>query len=481
LPAMNRNKTVILAAFLLLLIFAAGAWAQMTPRTHDGTGTVTSYTREDVREKWRKKFQFDYKPYLSGEKKLGFFPDEKLYKKIYYYITLKYVDSIDNDALLKGVKEEVKKLLVQAKVDPAGLDGISRGDSPMDSVVKAFGSKVDPDLLRFACLRGMLEALNDPHTVLMLPDDYDRLKENMAGGNFFGIGVFIMLDPDNYNWLTVSEAIEGTPAYEAGLKPGDIVTAIDGETTKGQPIDLAVSKIRGTEGSAVKLTIKRKGEEKPFDVSIRRAFIHVNSVKAKLINGNVGYIKLRVYGSDSGTEIEKALTQMDAKGVKYYILDLRNNSGGLIDASVDVCSKFLPRNLAVVSVVSRSGNPKVLRTNGGRHTTLPMVVLVNELSASASEITAGCLKDHKRATLIGERTFGKGSVQELMPIRSDGDKTAALKLTIALFYTPNNVKINKVGLEPDVKVPMDIREANVDDFDKDLQLQRAVKFLQSGK
>lgn len=469
----KRLLTTILAITMIFL-FAAGVWANVGFLKNP---EQASYSREKIREKWRKKYQFDYKPYIKGEKKLGLNPDENLYRRIYYYVTLKFVQPVDSKDLSTGIFGEVKRLLKQAKVDTADLKKVPRTENPMKELVKVYGDRVDPDLLRFAVIRGMMEGLNDPHTMLMLPEDYKRLKENMSGGNFYGIGVFIMLDPDNYNWLTVSEPIEGTPAYKAGLKPGDVVTEIDGESTKGQPIDLAVSKIRGAKGTDVVLTIKRKGESKPLKVPITRDFIHVNSVKAKLIENKIGYIKLRVYGSDTGSELEQAMKKLENKGAKAFILDLRNNSGGLIDSSVDVCSKFLPRGSAVVSVVQRGGTPKVYRTMGGNHPKFPMVVLINELSASASEITAGCLRDHGRAILIGEKSFGKGSVQELMPIRSNGGSPAALKLTIALFYTPKNTKINKVGLEPDVKVPMDLRDAGVEQYNKDKQLQKAVEYL----
>ncbi len=479
----SRSKIIILLMLAVLTIMLCPpAEARIVTDASDDfdellDGILTGYSRENIREKLNKKFQFDYKPYLDGEKKLDFSPDQALFRRLYFYVTLKYVEPVKDDALISGMFAEVEKLLDQAKVDTSALANVPRSNAPMDDIVKAYGNKVDPDILRFAVIRGMLEGLNDPHTVFLLPDDYQRMKESIAGGNFYGIGVFIMLDPDNYNWLTVSEPIEGTPAFDAGLKPGDVVIEIDGESTKGQPIDVAVTKIRGKENTRVVLTVKRRGEDKPIKVPITRAFIHVNSVKANLINDNIGYIKLRTYGQDSGEELDKALQNLKKKGAKGIILDIRNNAGGLIDASVDVCSKFLPRGVPVVQVATRSGSPRTYRTSGGTHPNYPMVILINELSASASEITAGCLRDHKRAVLIGEKTFGKGSVQELMTIRTDGEKETALKITIAQFYTPNKSRINKVGLEPDIVVPMDLRDAGIDQYEKDLQLQKAVSYL----
>jgi len=439
----------------------------------------TAYSQDDIRKELKKKYDYDYKPYLKGKKKLGFDPDKQLFQRIYYTISLKYVKPINNKELMDGVFKEVGKLLKQANVSSAGLADIPRNGIPMEEIVKAYGTKISPNIIRFACIRGMMEALDDPHSILMLPDDYAKMKESMSGGNFSGIGVFIMSDPDNFNWLTVSEPIEGTPAYDAGLQPGDIIIAVDGKTTKDEPIDLTVSRIRGAEGTKVKLTIKRKGVAKPFTLSIVRRFIHVSSVKAEMLKDKIGYIKLRVYGESTGEEMGKALAELQAKGAKAIILDVRNNSGGLIDSAQDVCSKFLTSGTPVVSVVNRADSKRVMRSTGGSFTNIPMVLMVNELSASASEITAGALKDNNRATLIGARTFGKGSVQELTPIYGNTGQPAALKLTIALFYTPKGTKIDGQGLNPDIVVPQDVKDANVKTPAKDKQLQKAMQFLKT--
>jgi carboxyl-terminal processing protease len=469
----NRKKIIVLIIMLaFFIITAAEIFASPDNRS------AHAYTREDVREKLRKKHEFDYKPYLTGERKLNFNPDESLYRQVYYYVSLRYVEPVNDKVLVEGVFNQVAKLLKQANIDPSGLQAIPRTDNPMPLIVNAYGKQVNPSLLRLAAVQGLLDALNDPHSTLMLPDDYKKLRESMAGGNFSGIGVYIMSDPDNYNMLTVSEPIEGTPAQKAGLKAGDVILAINGESTKDEPIDVSVAKIRGPEGSPVSLRISRKGLDKPFDIQIRRAFIHVNSVVPKLIDKQIGYLKLNVYGSDTAKELEEAMTALEKRGAKAYILDLRNNAGGLIDSAEQVCSKFLPAGTPVVHVVDRSGGKRIYRAKGGEHPKFPMVVMINELSASASEITAGALRDNKRAILVGEKSFGKGSVQELMPIQGKSSDPAALKLTVALFYTPNGTKINKAGLEPDIKVPMELKNIGVDNYKEDIQLQRAVQHLQ---
>ncbi len=463
-----------MVSLLLILVFAQTVQAGV--RYNNG---LCAYSKEDIREKLRKKFEFDYRPYLKGKKKLWFHPSEDLYSQVYHSIKQIYVEPVDNKTLIEGVFAEVKRLLKQAKVDPSGLKNIPHKMFPMKEIVRAYGDKVNPDLLRLACIRGLLEALNDPYSVLLLPDEYKRLEESMRGGDFYGIGVFIMSDPDNYNWLTVSEPIEGTPAYKAGLKPGDVIIAIDGKSTKGEPLDVSVARIRGPANTIVRLTIKRKGVKKPFVVPIKRGFIHVNSVKACMIGKKIGYIKLRMFGFDSNSEMEKALKKLKAKGAKAIILDLRNNSGGLLDAATYICSKFLPKGAPIVTVVKRGGEKEIDRSFGGEYQDIPMVVLVNELSASASEITAGALKDNKRAILIGERTFGKGSVQQPSIAVGSSQNPAALKLTIGLFYSPSGRKIRRQGVEPDIKVPMDLRKAGIDYYKKgeDIQLKKAVEYL----
>ncbi|HPZ09921.1 MAG TPA: S41 family peptidase, partial [Candidatus Eremiobacteraeota bacterium] len=295
--------------------------------------------------------------------------------------------------------------------------------------------------------------------------------ESMSGGNFTGVGIYIELDREVDNQLTVVEPIEGTPGYEAGLKSGDWIIKIDGKSTKGVNLDNAVTQIRGPEGSIVTLTIQRKGVDEPIEFKIKRAFIHVSTVVSKIVNENVGYIKLRLFGSETNREIDQAMTDLEKKGAKAFILDLRNNGGGYVTAAVDVSSKFLKEGEDIVSIKDRFGGKNRYKSYGTVHELFPLVILVNNFSASASEITAGAVRDGKRGILLGTKTFGKGSVQTIYPL----DKGGAIKITTAHYFTPRGRNINEKGLKPDIIVEMD------DDLigtDKDIQMEEAVKYLQ---
>lgn len=414
----------------------------------------------------------DYSSLLKDPKELKFKPDDALFRNVYYYIKKSFVEDVPSEKLFEGVKSEVSDLLTQAKVSTKDLSKLDPNKKVLPQLLSLYGSKVDPNLLSFAAILGMLDAVEDRYSLLMLPEDYSQLQEQMQATEFGGIGIYIELDKDHGNRLTVFEPIEGTPAYNAGLHSGDKVLKIDGTSTDGIDIEAAQAKIRGPVGSAVLLEVERKDEPKPLTFKVVRGKIHVVSVSEKLIDKHIGYVRLRQFGARTGEELAAALTRLKSEGATSFILDLRNNGGGYIDASVDVVGQFLDKNNAlVVYTIDRANRRREYRsTISGKP--LPMIVLINQYSASASEITAGALRDHGVAKLVGHKSFGKGSVQQLYPF-SDG---SALKLTIAKFYTPAGHVINKVGLEPDVKIDMEPRF--VGRGDKDVQLTKAVEMLE---
>lgn len=318
-------------------------------------------------------------------------------------------------------------------------------------VAKAEPSTLEKNWLAHRVIEGMVEGLGDRYTVFMDPEEYQRLKESMSGGNFGGVGIYIELNKDNGGRLTVARPIPDTPASDAGLKTGDVILAIDGESTYGFTIDDAQERLRGPLGSEVVLSIRRLNQARPFDVKLIRDKIKVSSVTSRLRTAKghkVGYIRLQMFGERTDQEMEEAIRKLDSQGAEGYILDLRNNGGGYIISAVDVVSKFLPTGSVVTSVEERGAGNRIYRTRPSLRKPKPLVLLVNQNSASASEITAAALADHERAELVGVKTFGKGSVQKIFSL-PDG---SGVKITTAHYHTPNGKDINEVGIEPDQEV-----------------------------
>ncbi len=310
-------------------------------------------------------------------------------------------------------------------------------------VEKNYVEKVDPQKLIYGAIRGMLSSL-DPHSSFMTPDQYKEMKVETKG-SFGGIGIEITV---KNGILTIVSPIEGTPGYKAGLKPGDRIIKINGESTVGISLMQAVKKLRGPKGTKVTITILRKGVEKPFDVTIVRDIIKIKSVTPKLL-GKIGYVRIRQFQETTDKELSKALKGWNGK-IDGLILDLRNNPGGLLDEAVKVADMFIDEG-TIVSIRGRGGKEQHVFTatkDMAIKKTIPMVILVNAGSASASEIVASCLQDHRRALIVGTRSFGKGSVQTIFPME-DG---SALRLTTAKYYSPLGREIQAKGVIPDVQV-----------------------------
>jgi carboxyl-terminal processing protease len=321
----------------------------------------------------------------------------------------------------------------------------------------------------YGAIRGMLGTLNDPNTIFSDPV-HTKIEQSNMEGHFGGVGVEIrMIDDD----LTVIRPMEGTPGERAGLLPGDVITHVDGKSIKGMDIIDAMTLIRGPEGTKVVLTIKREGKE-PFDVTIIRERIQIRTVKYEMMDDGVAYILLRQFDGNATKEIQRAYAELEKQNPKALILDLRGNPGGLLGEAISVSSQFLPEGSLVAIEREKDGEKKFTAQGGGVALNIPMVVLINEGSASASEIVAGALQDHGRAKLIGETTHGKGSVQNVHDLR-DG---SSVRVTIAHWYTPHGRLVHEKGLDPDIVV-----ELTEDDMKAGLdpQLDRAVEFLTTGQ
>ena len=315
-------------------------------------------------------------------------------------------------------------------------------------------------------VKGMVNALGDPYSVYMDPKMYSELMLETKG-SFGGVGIVLGVKDKT---LTVVAPIEGTPAEKAGIQSGDAIIRIDALDTKDMALDEAVGKIRGPEGSEITLTILRPAQE-PKEYKLTRATIVLKTVSAKMLNDEIGYIRLSMFSETTGSDFAQKMTELEEKGMKSLVLDLRNNPGGLINESVKVASLLVPKG-PVVSVISKDGSRETMQSTLDKPT-IPLAVLVNGGSASASEIVAGAIQDLEVGKLIGVKTFGKGSVQRLVPL----DKDSAIKITIAEYHTPKDRAIHGKGLAPDIVVEMP-KEINKDD-PQDPQLDMAIEVLKA--
>ncbi len=309
---------------------------------------------------------------------------------------------------------------------------------------KYIEKNVDEQNLLKGALEGLVNSLDDPYSYYEDPESLKREQEDLLKGEFGGLGIWITIKD---GILTIISPIEDTPAYKAGVKAGDQIVEIDGESTSGITLKEAVNKLRGKKGTKVTLTIRRKGLSKDIKITIVRDIIKVESVKSKILYGDIGYLRLTSFNGKTYKDMKKALRKFKNKGIEGIILDLRNNPGGLLAVAVDVAGEFLP-DKKIVYIVDRNGKKRALWSGDGDFPDIPLVVLVNKGSASASEIVSGAIKDYKRGVLIGEKTFGKGLVQNVFMLSNGG----ALHLTIARYLTPSGAYIHKKGIKPDIVV-----------------------------
>ncbi len=322
--------------------------------------------------------------------------------------------------------------------------------------------------LAYDAIQGVLFGLSDQFTSFISPDAAKIIQED-ATGSFSGIGAFVQLNQQRA--LQITKIIADSPAEAAGLKPGDLILEVDGKSMVGEDISLQVAKVRGPEGSKVTLTVLR-GNDPPFKMDVVRKKIDIKLVESKMLDGGIGYVSLSSFLSNTTSDqLNAAIKDLLAKNPKGLIFDLRGNGGGFLDQAIDVASIFLPKGV-VLYERTKDGQEKVYNsTDGGIAHDIPLVVLVDGGTASASEIVAGAIQDRGRGKLIGDKTFGKGSVQQINHL-SDGSQ---LNVTIAHWFTPNNRAIHGVGLDPDIKVSAGTDPA------KDLQLDRAVQYLLTGQ
>ncbi|MGL4283668.1 S41 family peptidase [Eubacterium aggregans] len=330
---------------------------------------------------------------------------------------------------------------------------------------------VDEQALMDGAIKGMFDAIGDEYSAYYTKDEYTKLMESTTG-SFEGIGVVVTED-GNKNTIVVTP-YKYTPAGNAGIQTGDTIIKVDDEDVTGNGMDYAVSKMRGTAGTPVKVTVSRDGQE--IDFNLTRDTIDTKTVDSKVLGNNIGYIEISQFTETTGEEFKEQIDNLMAQGIQGLAIDLRYNGGGLVDQSVEVADRLLGQT-EVVYTMDKQGNRKDYRATSEDQVTVPVTVLVNEGTASASEILAGAIQDTQAGTLIGTKTFGKGIVQEVISLM-DG---TGYKLTNAKYFTPNGRNIHSVGLTPDVEINQNenYKDTLVVPEEQDTQMQKALEVLQS--
>ncbi len=339
----------------------------------------------------------------------------------------------------------------------------------LEKINKEYVDEINQSESMDSAINGLLQSL-DPYSSYMSPEIFNEMQTETSG-KFGGLGIEVGMES---GVVKVISPIDDTPASKAGIKAGDYIVKINGTQVQGKSLSEAVDLMRGSVGSDIELTVRRRGEKKALTFNIVREIIQIQSVKAELLEKNIGYIRLTSFNENSSNQIKKKINKFEKENeVKSYILDLRNNPGGLLSQAIKISDFFLD-NGEIVSTKSRktSENRKWFADQGDLISGKTLLVLINYGSASASEIVAGALKDHKRAILIGESSYGKGSVQSIIPLKNDG----AIRLTVAKYYLPSGKSISEVGVSPDIEVV-----ETLDDFriktKTDNQLNYAIKLL----
>lgn len=372
--------------------------------------------------------------------------------------------SLTNLAISQVVKKS--EPVVQEKETPNDLyNKLELFSFALSTIQSEYVDEKSSKDLIYGSLKGMLNSL-DPHSQFMDPNDYKELKSETKG-KFGGLGIEISIKD---SLLTVITPIEDTPAWKAGIKSGDRIVKIEKELTRDMTLDEAVKRLRGEPGTVLHITILRENEGLIKEFTITREIIHVIDVKdVHIIDGHIGYIRLTEFREDSSKEFRKALDKLSGLGMDSLIVDLRNNPGGLLTVAIKISEEFLPQGKTIVTTKGRHASQDVValsNNKNGPYLKIPVLVMINEGSASASEIVAGALKDNKRGITLGTKSFGKGSVQSVIPM-PDG---SGLRLTTAKYFTPSGVCIHGIGITPDVVIervyPKDDKDETKKDKDK---------------
>lgn len=358
---------------------------------------------------------------------------------------------------LRGVSEAVAK-------DVSEIKDVKKYDllfEVRENLLLRYNGEIDDNTLLEAAIKGMTDSLNDPYTLFMNEKEYSSFVEQISG-HFVGIGIQVGIKDEK---VTVIAPIEGSPAERVGLKSGDVILKVNGEEMAEPKLENTVSKIKGEAGTSVDLTISR-GEE-VLDVTIPREEIKTTIVKGEILEDNVGYIRLSSFDEDSAKQVKEKILQLKGEGMKGLILDLRGNPGGSLSEAIGIASEFVPKGKVVTYTIDKYDKKQEYKSVGGDAKGLPLVVLIDGGSASASEVLTGALRDYELATIVGTKSFGKGVVQQLINLKDD---KGGLKVTTSKYYTPNGENIHKIGITPDIEVTIPEETLNKE-YDKSLDTQ----------
>lgn len=385
-----------------------------------------------------------------------------------------FIKSIILTILLTTVIVSMVTIIIMNNNEQTSL--LNRIDGKLSSIEqivdKDYLGEIDENKIFDETIKGYVEGLNDEYSQYFTKEELDKYKTDNIEGQFVGIGVYIIQDTEK-NAIRVLAPIKGSPAEKAGILAGDYIVKVDDQAYTGEQITEATNKMKGKEGTKVKIQIIR--DEKNLDFEVERANVRVNPVEADIYEENIGYLKISSFDQGSGSEVTKKVEELKEKNIKSLIIDLRNNGGGIVVEAIEIADLFTNKDSTLLITKDKHGNENISKAKKDKVIEVPIIVLTNENTASASEILAGALKDNNVAKIVGTTTFGKGVIQELLTMK-DG---TGLKLTTNEYYTPNRNKINKVGIEPDEKIELPEEYKNILSIPKevDTQLNKAIELL----
>ena len=344
-------------------------------------------------------------------------------------------------------------------------------DTYKSLIEKYYLGDIDEEGLKEGAIKGYIEGLGDPYTEYISKEDMnDYLEDTM--GNFVGIGIYMVQDTES-NRIMVLSPIKNSPAERAGIKPGDLIMSVNGEECTADDMTAISTKIKGEEGTTVKLQILR--EEETLDFEIKRENIVVNPVEGEVLENNIGYIEFSSFDENTAEEFKTKFEELQSKGITSLIIDLRNNGGGIVDEALQIADYIADKDSVLLYEVDKDNNETVEKSENDPIINMPIIILTNENTASSSEILAGALKDLGKAKIVGTKTYGKGVIQQILTL-PDG---SGLKITTEKYLTPNRTEINEIGIEPNetVELPEDVDDVFNIDRSKDTQLQKAIQML----